>query len=239
MTQSDVSVSDLLDAWLTGARENGAHRVLVSSEAFCTLEEEEWLAFDHELQEAAERTSTVVSRLVICFTRHEIESRLKSVAGESCIHGASLPWKELSEWLRTDLARRDATVERIPGLLSPSAEVSHIEVGGAVASPNVAPSSDFVLRWFAHALGAEDARGIVITEEFSRLNPSRSARMLDELRAFNVLNNPPHADGVRPFARFDGDPELERAFALARHGNCQDSLRDMHTGKISSLAEPD
>lgn len=213
MTQSDVSASDLLDAWLTGARENVAHRVLVSSEAFCSLEEEEWLAFDRELQEAAQRTSTVVSRLVICFTRREIESRLKSIAGESYIHGATLPREELSEWLRTNLARQDATVERIPGLLSHSAEVSHIEFGGETASTNVAPSSDFVFRWFAHVLGAEDARGIVTTEEFSRLNPSRSARMLDELRAFNVLNNPPHADSVRPFARFDGDPELERAFA--------------------------
>ena len=31
--------------------------------------------------------------------------------------------------------------------------------------------------------------------------------------AFNVLNNPPNADLVWPYARFDGDPDLERGFA--------------------------
>jgi hypothetical protein len=28
-----------------------------------------------------------------------------------------------------------------------------------------------------------------------------------------VLNNPPHAHVARPFSSFDGDPDLERAFA--------------------------
>jgi hypothetical protein len=212
-TESDVSVGDVLDGWLAGARENGAHRVLVSSEEFCDITEEGWLAFNRELQEASRRTNTSVSNLVIHFTRRDIESRVKSAAGNAYIHGATLPREELIEWLRTDLARQDGTVGRIPELVSTPAEVSHIVFGDLVASPDVAPSQDFVPRWFAHVLGADNAEGIVIAEESSRLNPSLSAATLDELRAFNVLNNPPHAHGVWPFARFDGDPDLERAFA--------------------------
>lgn len=244
VTQSDVSVGDVFDEWLTGARENGAHRILVSSEGFFLLGEEAWLVFDRELQEAAQRTKTEVSRIVIHFTDRELESRLKSVAAESYVHGATLPRDELIEWWRADLATKDATVERIPGILSVTAEVAHIDFGGAVASPDVAASQDFVLRWFAHVLGAEDAEGIVVAEDSSRLNSSLSAETLEELRAFNVLNNPPHADGVRPFARFDGDPELERAFARLNVERSALFARDAkapsvqnHRAKLAALSD--
>ena len=230
VSHSDVSVGDIFDGWLTGARENGAHRVLVSSEQFCDMREVFWPAFDRELQEAAQRTATTVSRLEIHFTQRDIESRSTSAAGNAYIHGATMPREELIEWLRADLARQDATVERIPELVSTPAEVFHIAYEDAVASSGSASSQDFVLRWFSHVLGVEDAEGIVIAEDSSRLNPSLSVATLDELRAFNVLNNPPHADGAWPFASFDGDPDLESAFArlnivryvfLARDANAQ------------------
>ena len=213
LTQVDVSVGDLFDAWLTGARETGAHRVLVSSEVFDVFEEEAWRAFDRELQESALRTKTAVTRLVIHFTRREIESRVRSAAGNSYIHGATLPREELDERLRAEMARQDATIERIPTLLSTPAELSYLDFDVAVTSPDVAPTPpDFVVRWFAHVLGAEDAGGIEIAQESSRLNPSLAAVTHDGLRAFNVLNNPPHADSVSPFLRFDGNSDLERAF---------------------------
>lgn len=212
LTQVDVSVGALFDAWLTGARENGAHRVLVSSEVFDVFEEEAWRAFDRELQESAQRTKTAVTRLVIHFTRREIESRVSSAIGNSYIHGASLPREELGVWLSAEMARQDATIERIPTLLSTPAEVSYIDFDVAVTSPDVASPPDFVVRWCAHVLGAEDAEGIEIAQELSRLNPSLAAVTHDGLRAFNVLNNPPQADAVSPFLRFDGDPDLERAF---------------------------
>jgi hypothetical protein len=86
LTQVDDSVGDLFDSWLTGARENSAHRILVSSEVFDVFDEEAWRAFDRELQESAQRTNTAVTRLVIHFTRREIESRVRSAAGNSYIH---------------------------------------------------------------------------------------------------------------------------------------------------------
>jgi hypothetical protein len=212
LTQSDVSVGDLFDAWFTGARENGAHRVLVSSEVFSAFEVQTWRAFDRELQESAQRTNTDVSRLVIHFTRREIEPRLTSAAGNSFVHGATLPREELRESLRTDMARQDATIERIPTFLSTPAEVSYLDFDVAVTSPDVTSPPDFVVRWCAHVLGAEDAEGIEITQESSRLNPSLATTTYDGIRAFNVLNNPPNADLVWPYARFDGDPDMERAF---------------------------
>jgi hypothetical protein len=213
LTQVDVSVGDLLDAWLTGARETGAHRVLVSSEVFDVFEEEAWRAFDRELQQSALRTNTAVTRLVIHFTRREIDSRVSSAVGNSYIHGATLPRQELGERLRAEMARQDATIERIPEFLSTSAEVSYLDFDVAVKSPDVAPPPpDFVDRWFAHVLGAEDAKGIEIAQESSRLNPSLAGVTHDGIRAFNVLNNPRHADAVSPFLRFDGDSEMERAF---------------------------
>jgi len=233
--QSDVSVGEIFDGWLTGARENGAHRVLVSSEVFSVMEEKTWLAFDRELQESAQRTDTAVSRLEIHFTHREIESRLTSAAGNAYIHGASLPRQELIEWLRTDLAGHDATVERIPEILSTPAEVFHIQYEDAVTTPEVAPSPDFVLRWFAHVLGATDAEGIVISEDSSRLNPSLSVATLDELRAFNVLNNPPHAHGARPFYKFDGDPDLDRAFARLNTVRYAFFARDANAQVIQNL----
>jgi hypothetical protein len=229
VSHSEVSVGEIFDGWLTGARENGAHRVLVSSEEFSGLTEEAWLAFDRELQEAAQRTDTEVSRLEIHFTHREIESRLKSAAGNAYIGGATLPLDELIEWLRADLARRDATVERIPEILSTPAEVFHFEYEDA------ASSQDLVLRWFSHVLGVEDAEGIVIAEDSSRLNPSRSGAMFDELRAFNVLNNPPHADVARPFASFDGDADLERAFARLNIVRYAFFARDANAQGIQNL----
>ena len=218
MRQSDVSVGDLLVQWLTDARENAADRILVSSEAFVFVDEKAWQAFDHELREAAALTNTVVSRIVIHFTSREIESRLTSVAGNAYIQGATLSWEDLIEWLRVDLSRQDATIERLPGLLTTPTEVSHIDFAYAVATPHspaagpTSPPEDFAQRWFAHVLGAEEAEGMVIAQESARLNPSLSRSTLNELREFNVLNNPPHAEAVWPFAKFDGDPELERAF---------------------------
>jgi hypothetical protein len=111
------------------------------------------------------------------------------------------------------MTRQDATIERIPELVSTSAEVSYLDFDVPVTSPDVAPPPpDFVVRWFAHVLGADDAEGIEISEESSRLNPSLAAVTHDGLRAFNVLNNPPQADAVSPFLRFEGDPEMERAY---------------------------
>jgi hypothetical protein len=141
----------------------------------------------------------------------------------------------LIEWLRADLVRRDATVERIPELLSTPAEVLHIEFGDVAPSPEAAPSPDFVLRWFAHVLGASDAEGIVISEDSSRLNPALSAATLDELRAFNVLNNPAHADVGFPFAKFDGDPEMERAFARLNTVRYAFFARDANAQVIQNL----
>jgi len=235
LTHSDVSVGEIFDGWLTGARENGAHRVLVSSEEFSGLTEEAWLAFDRELQEAAQRTDTEVSRIEIHFTHREIESRLKSAAGNAYIGGATLPREELIEWLRADLAMRDATVARTPEILSTPAEVFHFEYEDAVASPGAASSQDLVLRWFSHVLGVEDAEGIVIAEDSSRLNPSRSGALFDELRAFNVLNNPPHADVARPFVKFDGDPDLERAFARLNIVRYAFFARDANAQGIQNL----
>ena len=230
LTDSNATIGDLIDEWLTGARDNGAHRVVVSPEDFDALEEELWLAFERELQQSAARTNTVVSGLVIHFTRREIESRLVSSVGNFYIHGASLPRDELIERLRADVAHHDNTIERLPGLLSTPTEVSYFDFGEVVAAPEAARSTGFALGWFAHVLGPEDAEGIVIAEESARLIPALSAATLDELREFNVINNPAHADAVRPFERIDGDPELERAFARLNYARnvymARDAVRD-------------
>jgi hypothetical protein len=133
------------------------------------------------------------------------------------------------------LARHDATVERIPEILSTPAEVFHIQYEDAVTTLEVAPSPDFVVRWFAHVLGASDAEGIVIAEDSSRLNPSHSVATLDELRAFNVLNNPQHAHGAWPFNKFDGDPELERAFPRLHIMRSAFFARDANAQVIQNL----
>ena len=236
LSHSDASIEDLFDEWLTGARDNGAHRVVVSSEDFDSLEEEAWLGFDRGLREAAARTNTVVSRLVIHFTRREIESRLVSSTGNFYIHGATLPREELIGRLRADAARHDATIDRIPGLLSTPTELSYLDFGEGVVLTEEARRNDFASAWFAHVLGPEDAEGIVIAEESSRLNPALSAATLDELRAFNVLNNPAHADVVRPFERFDGDPELERAFARLNQARFAYMARDAVRDEVARAA---
>jgi len=235
LAHSKASIGDLFDEWFTGARKMGAHRVLVSSEDFDSLEEESWLAFDRELRASAVRTNTVVSGLVIHFTRREIEARLTSFVGELYKHGATLPCEELGDWLRVDMARQDVTIDRLPRFLSTPTEISYLDFELGVAAPKATPSDGFAFGWFAHVLGPEDAEGIVIAEESSRLNPGLSAATLDELREFNVMNNPPHADDVRPFSKIDGDPELELAFARLDRVRYVYMARENHERVIQDL----
>lgn len=210
---SAPAVSGLLDAWLVGARDTSARRILVSSEVFDELGENEWLTLDRELREAATRTGTRIEGLIIHFTDRELEARLKSSAGNSILHGATLPMDELVEWLRADMATRDALIDGLPSLLPGPIEVSHIDFAPTHSVVTGAPEKDFVGRWFDHVLGLEDAAGIEPAAGFEHLNPSLSAETLEEVRLFNVANNPPGAPGVRAYSRFDGNPALEQAFA--------------------------
>ena len=233
---STPAVSSLLDAWLGGARDTAARRILVSSEVFYELGDDEWLTLDRELREAATRTGTRIECLIIQFTNRELESRLKSSAGNNILHGATLPMDELIEWLRVDVTKRDARIDGLPGLLPGPVEVSRIDFTPTHSVVTGAPEKDFVGRWFDHVLGPEDAAGIEPAVGFEHLNPSLSAETLEEIRQFNLANNPPGAPGVRAYSRFDGNSALEQAFARLNQVRLVFTERDRYRAEALARA---
>lgn len=194
-------------SWLSQARKDEAHTILISAEDFCVMSEHHWQTFAQDLSVAEHITGISISEIAIAFTERELESRARSTYAETVRHGNILSYSEMNPTMADILLANDKIIFSLSQIFA--IPITWITVPYVVESEARNP---FLKRWLRAVVGEEITRRIVSDPYLVTINRSSSALTTEELLTFNKVNSPRSQDVVYPFhAPLDNPEEVLKA----------------------------